>query len=62
MKHYTRNTVSAERWCGKCKRMTQHEVHGVKGGACIECIAKLEAQHEAKKDEPKAAQQEGFKF
>jgi hypothetical protein len=43
--HYTRNTVSAESYCPKCGRMTQHRIDGVRKGPCLECIIKLEAQH-----------------
>ena len=43
--HYTRNTISAAFWCGKCSRHTQHRVDGGRKGPCLECIAKLEAEH-----------------
>ena len=35
--HYTRNTVSAMAWCGKCGRQTEHRIDGVKRGPCLEC-------------------------
>lgn len=60
MKHFTRNTVSASHWCGKCLKHTQHEVHGVKLGACMECIAKLEVKHAEKKPDPPAKQENLF--
>jgi hypothetical protein len=43
--HYTRNTVSAAHWCGKCQKRTQHRIDDRRIGPCLECIAKLEAQH-----------------
>jgi hypothetical protein len=43
--HFTRNTVSAEFWCGKCQKRTQHRIDDRRRGPCLECIARLEAQH-----------------
>ena len=43
--HFTRNTVSASHWCGKCGKSTQHRIDDKRLGPCLECIAKLEAQH-----------------
>jgi hypothetical protein len=43
--HFTRNTVSAEFWCGKCGKRTQHRIDDRRKGPCLECIAKLEAEH-----------------
>ena len=46
--HFSRNTVSASFWCGKCQRFTQHRIDrdGKSGrkGPCLGCIAKLEVQ------------------
>jgi hypothetical protein len=47
--HFTRNTVSASCYCSKCGKTTQHRIDGVRKGPCLECIAKLEKQH----NEPK---------
>lgn len=58
--HFTRNTVSAEFWCGKCKRFTQHQIHSGRKGPCTECIARLEKQH-ANSPGPAAQQQPLFK-
>jgi len=44
--HFTRNTVSAAHWCGKCKKPTQHRIDDRRKGPCLECIAKLDAQHD----------------
>ena len=44
--HFTRNTVSAALWCAKCQRQTQHRIDGVRRGPCLDCIARLEAQHQ----------------
>lgn len=43
--HYTRNTVSAEAWCKKCGKRTQHRVDQdtMQGrlGPCLVCIERL---------------------
>lgn len=44
--HYTRNTVSAEAWCLKCGKRTQHRIDGVRLGPCLDCIAELDRQRE----------------
>jgi len=59
-KHFTRNTVSASAWCAQCKKQTQHRVDGVKLGPCLDCIQKLEVQHQQTKTA--AAKQESLKF
>jgi ribosomal protein L44E len=43
--HFTRSTVSAEFYCSKCGKPTQHRIDGVKKGPCLECMAELERQH-----------------
>jgi hypothetical protein len=43
--HYTRNTISASAWCGKCQKQTQHRIDDRRKGPCLDCIARLEAQH-----------------
>ncbi len=59
--HYTRNTVSAEAWCLKCNRRTQHRVDDRRIGPCLVCIEKLENERSQSKSEPQADQQ-GFEF
>ena len=54
--HYTRNTISAEAWCGKCQKFTQHQVHDRRKGACLDCIAKLESTHAQRPDRAAAVQ------
>lgn len=49
--HFTRSTVSADFYCGKCKRTTQHRIDDRRKGPCLECIARLEKQHAAPKPE-----------
>jgi len=44
--HFTRSTVSAA-WCAKCGKQTQHRIDDRRKGPCLECIAKLQAQHDA---------------
>jgi hypothetical protein len=43
--HYPRNTVSAEFWCAKCKRHTQHTIDDARKGRCLDCIARLDVEH-----------------
>lgn len=50
--HFTRNTVSAPFHCGKCGKVTQHRIDDRRKGPCLECIAKLEALHDASKAKP----------
>lgn len=57
--HYTRATVSASAWCSKCQRYTQHRVDDKRKGPCLDCIAKLDAQHAAK-PKPEAPKQESL--
>lgn len=44
MQHYTRNTVEVSEWCKICGKHTMHQVHGVKLGACIPCLKRLEQE------------------
>ena len=46
--HYTRNTVSCTVWCNKCGKSTEHRVDDGRRGPCNVCIAKLNAEHEAR--------------
>ena len=47
--HYTRNTIEASAWCGKCKKNTMHRVDRdeMQGrlGPCLVCMAKHDAEH-----------------
>jgi hypothetical protein len=44
--HFTRSTISAECYCAKCGKPTQHRIDGVRKGPCLECIARLTVEHE----------------
>lgn len=44
--HFTANTVSAEFFCSKCGKFTQHRIDGHRKGPCLECIARLNAAHQ----------------
>lgn len=55
--HYTRNTVEASAWCGKCNGYTQHRIDGVRKGPCLKCIAKLDKAHD---ERVKPAKQENL--
>lgn len=46
--HYTRSTVSVAAWCNKCWKHTQHRVGDCRKGPCLECVAKLEREHDAR--------------
>jgi len=52
--HFSRNTVSASFYCGKCGKVTQHRIDADSGqgrkGPCLDCIDRLEKQHQARKD------------
>ena len=50
--HYTKNTVSAEAWCGKCEKRTQHRIDDRRLGPCLECLRRLDEEHEARSDSP----------
>lgn len=51
--HFTRNTVSASFYCGKCGKPTAHRIDNCRKGPCLECIARLERLHaETPKVEP----------
>lgn len=56
--HFTRNTVSAQFYCGRCKKVTPHRIDDRRKGPCLSCIARLEAQHA--EDLKAAKQQELF--
>lgn len=45
--HFTRNTVSASFYCGKCGLFTQHRIDGGRKGPCLRCIKRMEEQHAA---------------
>jgi hypothetical protein len=44
--HFTRLTVSAAFYCGKCGHTTQHRIDKGRKGPCLECIAGLNKLHE----------------
>jgi hypothetical protein len=48
--HFTRNTVSATFHCGKCGKPTAHRIDKGRKGPCLECIARLNAQHANRKE------------
>lgn len=47
--HFTRLTVSAAAWCGKCGKQTQHRVDNGRLGPCIRCAERADREHEARK-------------
>ena len=57
--HFTRNTVSASFWCSKCQKYTQHRIDDRRKGPCLECIERLNEQHD-KSPKPEAKQESLF--
>lgn len=51
--HFSGDTVSAEFWCGKCQKPTQHRIDGNRKGPCLECIARLEREHRDRVEQAK---------
>jgi hypothetical protein len=58
--HFTRSTVSAEFYCGKCGKKTQHRIDDGRKGPCLECIARLEKTFRVKPKPEQKAQWEMF--
>lgn len=56
--HFSRSTVSAAFYCGKCGKPTQHRIDGGRKGPCLDCIARLQKLHD---EAPKVTQQELFR-
>jgi ribosomal protein L44E len=60
--HFTRSTVSAEFYCPKCGKRTQHRIDGGRKGPCLDCIARLDREHEAAKEARLEAARQGSLF
>lgn len=59
--HFTRSTVSASFYCGKCERFTQHRIDGGRKGPCLECIDRQDKEHANRPAEtPAPAKQKGL--
>ena len=55
--HFTRTTVSVAFYCNKCGKQTQHRIDDCRKGPCLECIKRLDANVEKRKNEaPKPTQ------
>lgn len=54
--HFTRRTISAEFYCAKCAKMTQHSISDCRKGPCLECVQRLEDQHRLRPLPPTAQQ------
>jgi hypothetical protein len=57
--HFTRNTLSAAFYCSKCGKVTQHRIDDRRKGPCLECIRRLNAEHDEVKP-PKQTQEKLF--
>jgi hypothetical protein len=55
--HFTRSTVAAQLWCGKCQRRTLHRITDRRKDACLDCVARLEAEYNARKPEAEKQQE-----
>jgi hypothetical protein len=55
--HYSKLTVSAECYCRKCNKMTQHNVFDGRRGSCQQCLARLEAEAAKPKPAPPPKQE-----
>jgi len=42
--HYTKLTVEASHWCGKCAKNTIHRVDQGRIGPCLPCMAKFDRE------------------
>lgn len=54
--HFTKNTVEAPFYCGKCGKSTQHRICGGRKGPCLKCVERLEIEHAKPKPTPPAEQ------
>lgn len=45
--HFTKNTVSAEFYCSKCGKFTQHRIDNGRKGPCLNCIERLNQERQA---------------
>jgi hypothetical protein len=50
--HYTKSTIEVSVWCSPCHKTTMHRVDHGRRGPCIECMAKLDAQKQARQAQP----------
>ena len=50
--HFSKSTVEAKFWCKPCGKPTMHYVSDGRRGGCKECIARREAEKEARDATP----------
>ncbi len=60
-KHYTKNTISAAKWCNKCHAFTQHRVDQGRISHCLVCIDIHESSRKIVKDGEEPKQESLFK-
>lgn len=60
--HFTRSTISAELYCAKCQKMTQHRIDDRRKGPCLECIAKLVVKNAQREIELRREARQGELF
>lgn len=44
--HFTRNTISSSFYCPTCRKPTQHRIDDKRKGPCLDCIDRLEREHD----------------
>jgi len=57
--HFTRSTVSYSFYCPKCGKSTQHRIDNGRKGPCLDCIARLNADYDAR-PKPEVDQQQNL--
>jgi ribosomal protein L44E len=43
--HFTRSTISADFYCSKCRKFTQHRIDSGRKGPCLNCIERSNVEH-----------------
>lgn len=51
--HYTRATIAVSAWCPTCRKRTEHQVGGHRKGSCLECLARLNREHDERRADPR---------
>lgn len=49
--HYPSNTISVVTWCRKCWANTPHRIDDRRVGPCLDCIEKLNREHEQRRQQ-----------
>lgn len=60
--HFTRSTVSQSLWCKRCQKYTQHRIDGVRKGACLACVERLNVEHAQREIDSRREARQGSLF